>query len=139
MIPAILARAGLAGLACLMWAAPAAPADIPLPRPKPDKELIERGRYLAIVGGCNDCHTLGYSESEGHLPERGWLSGNPVGFRGFWGTTYGTNLRRSLSKITEDEWVTYAKNLETRPPMPWFDRSTGERSRSSTARSPCGP
>ena len=26
-----------------------------------------------------------------------------------------------------------------RPPTPCFDRSTGERSRSSTARSPCGP
>jgi mono/diheme cytochrome c family protein len=96
-------------------------AEIPLPKPKPDKERIERGRYLAIVGGCNDCHTLGYAESEGQLPERGWLSGNPVGFRGFWGTTYGTNLRRSLGKITEDEWVRYATGLETRPPMPWFN------------------
>lgn len=92
-----------------------------VPRPKPDKTLIERGRYLAIVGGCSDCHTAGYSESEGQLPESFWLRGNPVGFRGIWGTTYATNLRLSLSKMPEEQWLVYARALETRPPMPWFN------------------
>jgi mono/diheme cytochrome c family protein len=96
-------------------------ANIEMPRPKPDKQRIERGRYLTIVGGCNDCHTLGYGESEGQLPERGWLTGSPVGYQGIWGTTYATNLRLSLSRMTEDLWVKYAKALETRPPMPWFN------------------
>jgi mono/diheme cytochrome c family protein len=96
-------------------------AEIAMPKPKPDKELIERGRHMAVVGGCNDCHSAGYAESEGQLPERAWLTGSPLGYRGFWGTTYATNLRLSLSKITEDEWVKYARTLETRPPMPWFN------------------
>ncbi len=89
--------------------------------PKPDKQAVERGRYLAVVGGCNDCHTASYNESEGQVPERWWLRGSPLGFRGIWGTTYASNLRLSLSKMPEDQWVTYAKALETRPPMPWFN------------------
>jgi len=92
-----------------------------VPKPKPNKELIERGRYLAIVSGCSDCHTAGYVDSEGRVPEREWLLGSSTGFRGIWGTTYATNLRLSLSKMPEDQWVTYAKALETRPPMPWFN------------------
>lgn len=44
-----------------------------------------------------------------------------LGFRGLWGTTYPTNLRLSLGKMTEDEWVKYASTLMTRPPMPWFN------------------
>jgi mono/diheme cytochrome c family protein len=91
------------------------------PRPKPDKQAIERGRYLAIVGGCNDCHTATYRQSEGQVPEGRWLRGSALGYRGIWGTTYATNLRLSLSKMPEDQWVRYAKALETRPPMPWFN------------------
>ena len=44
-----------------------------------------------------------------------------LGFRGPWGTTYATNLRLSIGRMTEDVWVTYAKTLMTRPPMPWFN------------------
>jgi mono/diheme cytochrome c family protein len=95
-------------------ASAAAQADAPRPQ-------IERGRYLAIVGGCNDCHTRGYADAEGEIPESRWLRGSPLGFRGIWGTTYATNLRLSLSKMPEDQWVRYAKALETRPPMPWFN------------------
>ena len=106
-------------VALVLMAAPALAAEEP--RPKPDKQAIERGRYLAIVGGCNDCHTRGYAEAEGEIPEGRWLRGSTLGFRGIWGTTYATNLRLSLSKMPEDQWVRYAKALETRPPMPWFN------------------
>lgn len=34
---------------------------------------IEAGRYLAIVGGCNDYHTEGFLMSEGKVPEENWL------------------------------------------------------------------
>ncbi|MEJ2396973.1 MAG: cytochrome C, partial [Gammaproteobacteria bacterium] len=34
-----------------------------------DKKLLERGRYLVRIGGCNDCHTAGYAESGGKTPE----------------------------------------------------------------------
>jgi mono/diheme cytochrome c family protein len=47
---------------------------------------IEAGRFLVRYGGCNDCHTPGYSEAGGALPESSWLTGNPEGFKGPWGT-----------------------------------------------------
>jgi len=82
---------------------------------------VARGRYVAIIGGCNDCHTAGYPQKNGQIPESEWLLGNPVGFRGPWGTSYPTNLRLTLSKMSEAQWVAYAKKLQVRPPMPWFN------------------
>ena len=82
---------------------------------------VARGRYVAIIGGCNDCHTAGYPQKGGQIPEAEWLLGNPVGFRGPWGTSYPTNLRLTLSKMTEAQWVAYAKKLQVRPQMPWFN------------------
>ena len=83
---------------------------------------INRGRYLLVVGNCNDCHTAGFAPSEGKVPEKDWLLGEgKLGLRGPWGTTYATNLRLSLSKMTEEQWVKYARTLKTRPPMPWFN------------------
>jgi hypothetical protein len=87
---------------------------------KADAKQIERGRYLVTLGNCNDCHTAGYAPSGGETPEKDWLLGDALGLRGPWGTTYPTNLRLSLSKLTEDQWVHYARHLKVRPPMPWF-------------------
>jgi mono/diheme cytochrome c family protein len=84
---------------------------------------IERGRYLVKIGGCNDCHTPGYLEKAGDVPEDRWLIGAPLGFNGPWGTTYPANLRRLLHTMREDEWVEYASTIKTRPPMPWFNLS----------------
>jgi len=89
---------------------------------KPDTKQVERGRYLAIIGGCNDCHTVGFAPRGGDVPEREWLTGDgTLGWRGPWGTTYPTNLRLNLAKMTEAQWVSYAKALKARPPMPWFN------------------
>jgi mono/diheme cytochrome c family protein len=82
---------------------------------------IERGRYLVKIGGCNDCHTPGYLAKAGDIPEDGWLIGDSLGFNGPWGTTYPTNLRRLLRTMDEDDWVEFARTIETRPPMPWFN------------------
>lgn len=82
---------------------------------------IERGRYIVEVGGCNDCHTAGYADAGGKAAEADRLKGDTLGYRGPWGTTYPTNLRLSIGKMTEDAWVKYAKTLMTRPPMPWFN------------------
>ena len=47
---------------------------------------VARGRYLSLVGGCNDCHTSGFAPSGGKVPEDKWLLGEGVlGFRGPWG------------------------------------------------------
>jgi mono/diheme cytochrome c family protein len=81
---------------------------------------IERGRYLSKIGGCNDCHTAGYLLEEGHIPEADWLLGDTFGWRGPWGTTYASNLRLLIGALSEEQWLTLAKNLRTRPPMPWF-------------------
>ncbi len=82
---------------------------------------VQRGRYLVQVAGCNDCHTANYAPSGGKVPEKEWLTGDALGWRGAWGTTYATNLRLSMQALTEDQWVAKAKNLTARPPMPWFN------------------
>lgn len=40
---------------------------------------IERGRYIARIAGCNDCHTPGYAQTGGKAPEAGWLTGDALG------------------------------------------------------------
>jgi len=82
--------------------------------------LRERGRYLVMIGGCNDCHTPGYAPSGGKVDEKQWLVGDSLGWRGPWGTTYPVNLRLFMQTLTEKEWVAEARHLQTRPPMPWF-------------------
>lgn len=82
------------------------------------------GRYLTIVGGCNDCHTPSWAESNGKTPPAEQLTGSPVGYRGPWGTTYPANLRTVAQRATEDRWVqilTTADGGHGRPPMPWMN------------------
>lgn len=88
---------------------------------KTDDELIERGRYLVKVTGCNDCHTPRYGERSGNVPETDWLIGTSIGYKGGWGTTYAKNLRHMLADKSEAQWVTYAKRMRAKPPMPWFN------------------
>lgn len=87
----------------------------------PNTNLVERGRYLSRIAGCNDCHTPGYLLSEGKVPEQGWLTGDTLGWRGPWGTTYASNLRLFVQAMTEAQWVNTARVLKVRPPMPWFN------------------
>lgn len=85
------------------------------------KSQIERGRYLIQISGCNDCHTPGYIMNDGNIPVANWLTGDGLGWRGPWGTTYGSNLRLFVKDMTEKQWVDTAKTLRRRPPMPWFN------------------
>jgi mono/diheme cytochrome c family protein len=82
-------------------------------------DMVQRGRYLVQIAGCNDCHTPGYMETAGAVDEKLWLTGNPVGWNGPWGTTYPPNLRLVAQMLTEDQWVVHARTPR-RPPMPWF-------------------
>lgn len=91
-----------------------------VPGDKASDAAIERGRYLVVVGGCNECHTPGYVEVGGKLPEPQWLTGSNIGWHGIWGTTYPINLRLFFAALTEDAWVEYARHVVTRPPMGWF-------------------
>ena len=81
---------------------------------------VDRGRYLVQIAGCNDCHTAGYAQLNGQVPESEWLQGDALGWQGPWGTTYPPNLRLRLAQLTEDEWVAFAQHLQSRPPMPSF-------------------
>ncbi len=81
---------------------------------------VARGRYLARIAGCNDCHTPAYAMRGGDVPEATWLTGDALGWQGPWGTTYPANLRMYMQTMTETEWVNKAKTMTTRPPMPWF-------------------
>ena len=82
--------------------------------------LLKRGRYVVEMGGCNTCHTALYGMLGGNIPEADWLTGDKVGWRGVWGTTYATNLRLYMQELTEEQWMQKARTLSTRPPMPWF-------------------
>jgi mono/diheme cytochrome c family protein len=86
----------------------------------PSAAEIERGKYLTVITGCNDCHTPGYAESGGKTPVEQWLVGDKLGYRGPWGTTYPTNLRLYFQQVGEDQWAKIGKIFKTRPPMPWF-------------------
>ena len=84
---------------------------------------VERGALVAVMGGCHDCHTNGYNESNGKIDPAVALKGKSVGFMGPWGTTYPLNLRlTAVEKATnEDEFVLFLQKFETRPPMPWYN------------------
>ena len=82
---------------------------------------VEEGGRIAIIGGCHDCHTDGFAQTEGQIDPEKALRGSAVGFQGPWGTTYPANLRITLSKLSEDEFVAYGHSFKTRPPMPWFN------------------
>ena len=86
-----------------------------------DSAAIERGSYLSKIAGCNDCHTPGYLMSAGKVPENVWLTGDTLGWRGPWGTTYASNLREKVPKMTEAQWLQFARTAEPRPPMPLFN------------------
>lgn len=86
-----------------------------------DDVSVENGLRISLITGCHDCHTDGYAQQGGVLDPAKALTGSPVGFQGPWGTTYPANLRLTVAPMSEDEFVVYAKNLMTRPPMPWFN------------------
>jgi len=86
-----------------------------------ESSLVARGRYLAQVSGCNDCHTDGYLMNNGNVPIDQWLRGSSFGWNGPWGTTYAPNLRLFMKDMSEAAWIKVAHTLRRRPPMPWFN------------------
>ncbi|MEP7276217.1 MAG: cytochrome C [Betaproteobacteria bacterium] len=116
-------RAIAVGTLCVAGVAAGAEAAEPVKAAKGAASAadVARGRYLSVIGGCNDCHTLGYAPSGGQVAEAQWLLGDGVvGFSGPWGTTYAPNLRRGAASMSETEWLAFVRALKARPPMPWF-------------------
>jgi hypothetical protein len=88
---------------------------------------VVAGEYLVAIGGCNDCHTEGWMMAPGKVPVTQRLTGSHVGWNGPWGTSYPTNLRLMVQKMSADAWVQHAHTMQPRPPMPWFNmRSMSE-------------
>jgi mono/diheme cytochrome c family protein len=81
--------------------------------------LVARGKYLAAIAGCHDCHTAGYTETAGAVPADRLLTGSAVGFKGPWGVSYPSNLRLVVQRMNESQWLVFAR-ASRRPPMPWF-------------------
>ena len=108
--------AGAAGAASLLLALSAQAASTLAPLP-PE---FDRGRYLVLLGHCNNCHTATYMERAGNVAESDWLLGNPVGFRTGAGTAFASNLRMTVAGFGEAQWIAYATSVKTRPPMPWW-------------------
>ncbi len=80
---------------------------------------VAAGRYLVRLGGCNDCQTPGYARAGGRVAESRWLTGNPVGYHGPWGTTYASNLRLAVAQMSPGAWLRMAATRNGAPPMPW--------------------
>ncbi|WP_129573826.1 MULTISPECIES: cytochrome C [Sorangium] len=125
--PARAARRAVRGLPGAALAAVIGCADCAQPPASPHVTATsaeEAGRYLILVGGCNDCHTPAWDRSSGRLPASEWLTGNDVGYRGPWGTSYAENLRLAVQDLSEDAWVRMFRAAAGRPPMPWLNYAT---------------
>ncbi len=92
--------------------------------------LVERGKYLVGFGGCNDCHTPGWRESDGTIPITQWMTGSKIGYRGPWGTSYAANVRLEFQQISENDWLFMVRTRGGHWPMVWHDLrmlKTGDR------------
>ena len=88
-------------------------------KPEVDRSLVDRGRYVVEIMGCNDCHTPDYMQQGTYVPEQEWLIGSQLGYHGSWGTAYPTNLRLQLNAMSEQEWVNLARQMRRDSPMAW--------------------
>lgn len=112
---------GIGVIACDSQSAGEAQSSSTSPPHVVASSVVEAGRYLVIVAGCNDCHTEGYMAMGDAVPEETWLSGSRLGWRGPWGTTYPSNLRLLAQELSEEEWVTMLQTRKALPPHPWVN------------------
>ena len=84
--------AALAILAAIVAGVTLAAAQAP--SRKADPMLIARGRYLAQIMSCGDCHTPGKSYGEPDSARA--FAGSELGWKGPWGVRYAANLTPDL-------------------------------------------
>ena len=119
--PSLLVAAGLAlgGAVLTLTATSCSRTSEAAPAASPSA-LVERGRYLINISGCNDCHTPDFIQKGAAVPEADRLTGVPLGWRGPWGTSYAANLRRSLAAYDDPAvWIKMVRSRQGLPPMPW--------------------
>ena len=117
----VLATIGVMTTALLVVTAGRPPSAAPT---LSNAALIERGRMLVGFGSCNDCHTMGWRETDGQVPVSQWMTGNTVGFRGPWGTIYPVNVRLWFQETSEEDWLKAIATSAGHPPMKWTDLRT---------------
>lgn len=83
-------------------------------------KAIKHGEFLVNYGGCQDCHTPGWSENGGQAPKDMLLTGGGMNFQGPWGTTYPINLRLYFQNLTLKQWIRNARTVKGRPAMPFW-------------------
>jgi len=93
------------------------------------EQQIARGRYIATVSGCNDCHTPGTLYGAPDMSRQ--LSGSELGWTGPWGTSYPANITpdtaTGIGAYSADDIVNaFRKGVKKSgapvlPPMPWQD------------------
>ena len=112
-------------LACAIMCAAVLPTFVPGPSLSAPvtapAAVLARGRALVVYGSCNDCHTSGWRESDGATPEKQWMTGSNIGFRGYWGTSYPANVRLEFQSLPESGWLNAVHTRAGHPPMVWPD------------------
>jgi mono/diheme cytochrome c family protein len=93
---------------------------------------LERGRYLTMIAGCNDCHTPGFFYGSPDWERT--LSGSEIGWQGPWGVSYARNLTphptAGIGAWSEQQIVTALRTgvrpdgSVLLPPMPWPNFAT---------------
>jgi mono/diheme cytochrome c family protein len=96
------------------------------------EQKVARGRYLATVAGCGDCHTPG--GMFGAPDTTRLLAGSELGWKGPWGISFAKNLtpdpETGIGSWTEEQIVTAIQaghrpdGSPIMPPMPWPDFAT---------------
>ncbi len=86
-----------------------------------NRAMLDRGKMLVAFGGCNECHTPGWQDSDGKVPPARWMTGSGIGFRGPWGTIYPVNVRLWFQESTEADWLHSVETRGGHPPMKWTD------------------
>ncbi|MGH7723864.1 MAG: c-type cytochrome [Candidatus Eiseniibacteriota bacterium] len=91
------------------------------------EEKIARGKYVATIAGCGDCHTPG--TLYGAPDESRSLAGSELGWAGPWGVSYARNLtpdmETGIGAWSEDDIVKAVRTGQRPdgspllPPMPW--------------------
>ena len=70
----VLAGATIVGCACLALSAESGSKTTPAQH----AQLVKRGEYLVMLGGCNDCHSPKVMSAQGPMPDTSrLLSGAP--------------------------------------------------------------
>lgn len=92
-------------------------------------KVLERGKYLTTILGCNDCHTPG--TFYGAPDMKRFLSGTEMGWEGPWGVVYAANLtpdeETGLGEWNEADVVRAIRTgnrpdgRQLAPIMPWMN------------------